>query len=189
MLGFRGASRYIAESFRDCFELECEALKRVRDDNGAHQRRADGAVRAHRRRGAAGDRPPCAARPATRRERPAHRHDVRAAFERAARRPVPRALRRLLDRLERPDPDDPRRSTATRGSSPRRSTSATPRCKYCCGWRSRLAGARASTSESAAKARPTIPISRRWLVAEGIESLSLNPDTVVETWLELAKAA
>jgi len=34
MLGFRGASRYIAESFRDCFELECRALKYVRDDMG-----------------------------------------------------------------------------------------------------------------------------------------------------------
>ena len=34
MLGFRGASRYIADGFRDCFELECEALKRVRDDMG-----------------------------------------------------------------------------------------------------------------------------------------------------------
>ncbi|WP_020681540.1 phosphoenolpyruvate synthase [Marinobacterium rhizophilum] len=31
MLGFRGAARYIAESFRDCFELECRALKYVRD--------------------------------------------------------------------------------------------------------------------------------------------------------------
>ena len=31
MLGFRGASRYIAESFRDCFELECRALKHVRE--------------------------------------------------------------------------------------------------------------------------------------------------------------
>ncbi|MGE0311618.1 MAG: phosphoenolpyruvate synthase [Lautropia sp.] len=31
MLGFRGASRYIAPGFRDCFELECEAMKRVRD--------------------------------------------------------------------------------------------------------------------------------------------------------------
>jgi pyruvate,water dikinase len=29
----------------------------------------------------------------------------------------------------------------------------------------------------------------RWLAAEGIESLSLNPDTVVSTWLQLAKAA
>ncbi|MEO8156758.1 MAG: phosphoenolpyruvate synthase, partial [Betaproteobacteria bacterium] len=34
MLGFRGASRYISDSFRDCFELECRALKRVRDEMG-----------------------------------------------------------------------------------------------------------------------------------------------------------
>ncbi len=34
MLGFRGASRYIAESFRDCFELECAAMKKVRDELG-----------------------------------------------------------------------------------------------------------------------------------------------------------
>jgi pyruvate,water dikinase len=34
MLGFRGASRYISESFRPCFELECKALKRVRDEMG-----------------------------------------------------------------------------------------------------------------------------------------------------------
>jgi pyruvate,water dikinase len=34
MLGFRGASRYIAQSFRDCFKLECEAMKFVRDEMG-----------------------------------------------------------------------------------------------------------------------------------------------------------
>ena len=34
MLGFRGASRYIDSGFRDCFELECRALKYVRDDMG-----------------------------------------------------------------------------------------------------------------------------------------------------------
>jgi len=34
MLGFRGASRYISESFRDCFELECRALRKVRDEMG-----------------------------------------------------------------------------------------------------------------------------------------------------------
>jgi len=32
MLGFRGASRYISKDFRDCFALECEAIKRVRND-------------------------------------------------------------------------------------------------------------------------------------------------------------
>ncbi|AYV36911.1 phosphoenolpyruvate synthase [Aeromonas veronii] len=34
MIGFRGASRYIADSFRSCFALECEAIKRVRDVMG-----------------------------------------------------------------------------------------------------------------------------------------------------------
>ena len=34
MLGFRGASRYVDETFRPCFELECRALKRVRNDMG-----------------------------------------------------------------------------------------------------------------------------------------------------------
>ena len=34
MLGFRGASRYIAHSFRDCFELECAAMKKVRNELG-----------------------------------------------------------------------------------------------------------------------------------------------------------
>uniref|UniRef100_UPI002639D8F1 phosphoenolpyruvate synthase n=1 Tax=Pseudomonas sp. TaxID=306 RepID=UPI002639D8F1 len=34
MLGFRGASRYISESFRDCFELECRAMKKVRNEMG-----------------------------------------------------------------------------------------------------------------------------------------------------------
>ncbi len=34
MLGFRGASRYIAHSFHDCFELECQAMKKVRNELG-----------------------------------------------------------------------------------------------------------------------------------------------------------
>ncbi len=34
MLGFRGASRYLAPEFQDCFALECSAMKRVRDDMG-----------------------------------------------------------------------------------------------------------------------------------------------------------
>jgi len=34
MLGFRGASRYIAENFAECFKMECEALKRVREQMG-----------------------------------------------------------------------------------------------------------------------------------------------------------
>lgn len=34
MLGFRGAARYVSEAFRPCFDLECAALKKVRNDMG-----------------------------------------------------------------------------------------------------------------------------------------------------------
>ena len=34
MLGFRGASRYLSDDFRDCFEMECRALKKARDEMG-----------------------------------------------------------------------------------------------------------------------------------------------------------
>jgi len=34
MIGFRGASRYVSASFKDCFELECFAIKKVRDEMG-----------------------------------------------------------------------------------------------------------------------------------------------------------
>ncbi len=34
MIGFRGTSRYLSENFRDCFELECRALRKARDDMG-----------------------------------------------------------------------------------------------------------------------------------------------------------
>ncbi len=34
MLGFRGAARYVSDSFRPCFELECAALRKVRNEMG-----------------------------------------------------------------------------------------------------------------------------------------------------------
>ncbi|MGB0845476.1 MAG: phosphoenolpyruvate synthase [Thiolinea sp.] len=34
MIGYRGVSRYLSESFRSCFELECQALRKVRNDMG-----------------------------------------------------------------------------------------------------------------------------------------------------------
>ncbi len=34
MLGFRGASRYVADSYRPCFELECMAIRKVRNEMG-----------------------------------------------------------------------------------------------------------------------------------------------------------
>lgn len=34
MIGFRGAARYMAEDFKECFAMECHAMKRVRDEMG-----------------------------------------------------------------------------------------------------------------------------------------------------------
>lgn len=34
MIGYRGASRYLSEDFADCFAMECEAIRHVRDDMG-----------------------------------------------------------------------------------------------------------------------------------------------------------
>ncbi|MEO1203670.1 MAG: phosphoenolpyruvate synthase, partial [Pseudomonadota bacterium] len=34
MLGFRGAARYVSKSFRPCFDLECRAIRKVREDMG-----------------------------------------------------------------------------------------------------------------------------------------------------------
>lgn len=34
MIGYRGVSRYLSPEFRECFELECQALRKVRDDMG-----------------------------------------------------------------------------------------------------------------------------------------------------------
>ena len=129
MLGF---PRRLALSRRrtssDCFELECEALKQ-----GARRDRATPTSRSWCRscapsgRGARCGRR-CWSRNGLRRGEDGlrHHHDVRAALERGARGRVPRALRRLLHRLQRPD-------AAHAGPGPRfgpggrvASTSATP---------------------------------------------------------------
>ena len=34
MIGYRGASRYLSPEFEDCFEMECEAMRHVREDMG-----------------------------------------------------------------------------------------------------------------------------------------------------------
>ena len=88
MLGFRGASRYIDPSFRDCFELECRAMKKVRDEMGLTNveimvpfvRTVDEAQQVLELLAENGLE--------ARRERPAHHHDVRDPVQRDPGRPV-----------------------------------------------------------------------------------------------------
>ena len=95
-----------------------------------------------------------------RRERAQDHHDVRAADQCAARRAVPRVLRRHVDRLERHDAAHARPRSRLRDHRARCSTSATTRSRRCSRWRSRPAARRASTSASAARGRRIIRTSR-----------------------------
>jgi pyruvate,water dikinase len=63
------------------------------------------------------------------------------------------------------------------------STSATRRSRRCCDGDRRPAARRASTSASAARARPIIRISPSGCSSRASRAVSLNPDTVVETWM------
>ncbi len=92
MLGFRGAARYISEDFGEAFEMECEALRRVREDMGLTNveimipfvRTLDA--------GRARDRAAGRQRLEARRKRPEADHDVRSALQRHPGRRVPRVL-------------------------------------------------------------------------------------------------
>ena len=78
MIGFRGASRYLSPDFAECFAMECEALRYVRDEMGlTNVKIMIPFVRTiHEARGVI---EPCAARAEARRERPPGHHDVRTA--------------------------------------------------------------------------------------------------------------
>ncbi len=106
MLGFRGASRYVDESFGACFELECRALRKVRNEMGlTNVQVMIPFVRTVKEAQAVTEL--LRERPRPRRQRPQSHHDVRAADERAARRQVPRVFRRHVDRVERHDAAHP----------------------------------------------------------------------------------
>ena len=188
MIGYRGASRYLSPDFADCFAMECEALKYVRDEMGLTNVKIMIPFVRTARRGRGRDRP---ARPST--ACGAARTTCRSIMmcelpsNAVIADAVPRALRRVLDRLQRHDPADPRPG---------------PRLRLVAGGLRRARPGGASSCSSAAikacKARGKYvgicgqgpsdhPDLAEWLLGQGIESMSLNPDTVVDTWLRLGK--
>ena len=162
MLGFRGASRYIASSFRECFELECRALRKVRDEMGltnveimvpfvrtVDEARAGGRAAGRQRARSAGVN---GLRVIMMCEIPSNAMLADQFL---------RAFRRLLDRLERHDPADARRWTAIPASWPVASTSAIRRSRRMLahGHPGLPRGGQVRRA-SAARGRPTTPISR-----------------------------
>ncbi len=96
--------------------------------DGLHQRRRDDPLLPHAGRGGPRPRRHGRERPPPRRQRPSGLRDVRDSLERHPGRGIRPALRRLLDRLERPDPADAGRRPRLRASWQRSSTSATRPC-------------------------------------------------------------
>jgi pyruvate,water dikinase len=188
MLGFRGASRYIAESFRDCFALECEAMRRVRDEMGLanvelmvpfvrtveEARRVVDLLATHGlKRGRNGLRIVMMCEVPSNALLADQFLEYFDGFSIGS-----NDLTQLTLGLDRDsglvadsfDERDPAVQVLLR--------MAIQAC--------RKQGKYVGICGQGPSDHPDLA---RWLAQEGIESLSLNPDTVVDTWLELAKAA
>ena len=188
MLGLRGASRYVAESFRACFALECEAMTRVCDGMGLTNvelmvpfvRTVDEArrvvellARQGLRRGQNGLRVVMMC------ELPSNALLADQFLEHFDGFSIgSNDLTQLTLGLDRDsglvaetfDERDPAVQALLR--------MAIQAC--------RRQGKYVGICGQGPSDHPDLA---RWLVQEGIESLSLNPDTVIDTWLELAKPA
>ena len=192
MLGFRGASRYISGEFSDAFAMECEALKRVRNDMGltnveimvpfvrtVKQAEKVVAMLAERglKRAAAGGQD--GLRVIMMCEVPSNAILAEQFLEHFDGMSIgSNDLTQLtlgLDRdsgLELLSGDFDERDPAVKAMISRAITACRATGKYIgiCG-----------------QGPSDHPDFADWLAAEGIVSLSLNPDTVVETWQRLAK--
>ena len=107
MLGFRGAARYAHPAYAAGFALECAALARVRNEMGLTNLCVMVPFCRRVAEGKAGDRDDGAARAPARRQRARDLRHVRDPQQRHPNRCFCGAVRRLLDRLERPDAIDP----------------------------------------------------------------------------------
>jgi pyruvate, water dikinase len=188
MLGFRGASRYIAESFRECFVMECEAMKRVRNDMGlvnvelmvpfvrtVAEARQVMELLAERglRRGENGLKVVMMC------ELPSNVILADAFLEHFDGFSIgSNDLTQLTLGLDRD-------SELVAGSFDERDPAVEAMLRMAI-QACRKAGKYVGICGQGPSDHPDLA---RWLLAEGIESMSLNPDTVVATWLELGKAA
>jgi pyruvate,water dikinase len=188
MLGFRGASRYLAATFRDCFALECEAMRRVRGEMGLvnvelmvpfvrtldEARRVIDLLAAEGlRRGADGLRIVMMC------ELPSNALLADAFLEHFDGFSIgSNDLTQLTLGLDRD-------SALVAGSFDERDPAVQVLLRMAI-QACRRQGKYVGICGQGPSDHPDLA---RWLAQEGIESLSLNPDTVVATWLQLARAA
>jgi pyruvate,water dikinase len=188
MLGFRGASRYIAASFRECFRLECEAMRKVRDEMGLTNvelmipfvrtvKEAEQVLAILREYGL--ERGRNGLRVVMMCEIPSNailadeflRHFDGFSIGSNDMTQLTLALDRdsglVMEAFDERDP-------------------AVKRMLHLAIQACRRAGKYVGICGQGPSDYPDLA---EWLMAEGIDSMSLNPDTVVETWLHLSRAS
>jgi pyruvate,water dikinase len=188
MLGFRGASRYIAQSFRDCFDLECEAMRKVRDEMGLANvelmipfvrtvKEGEQVLAILRENGL---------------ERGRNGLRVVMMCEIPSNAILADEFLRHFDGFSIGSNDMTQLTLALDRDSGLVMESfderdaAVKRMLHLAIQACRRAGKYVGICGQGPSDYPDLA---EWLMAEGIESMSLNPDTVVETWLHLAKVA
>jgi pyruvate,water dikinase len=188
MLGFRGASRYVAPSFRECFELECAALKKVRDELGLTN--VELMVPFVRTLGEAKQVIDLLERNGLRRGTNGLR--VVMMCELPSNAILAEEFLELFDGFSIGSNDLTqltlgldRDSGLVAGSFDERDAAV----KAMLAMAIRACRKHGKYVGICGQGPSDHPDLARWLMEQGIESLSLNPDTVVSTWLSLAEAA
>lgn len=188
MIGFRGASRYVAESFKPCFALECRAIRQVRDEMGltnvevmipfvrtVAEMQAVIATLAENglRRGENGLR-------------------VIMMCEIPSNALLADQFLELVDGYSIGSNDltqltlgVDRDSSVLAGSFDERDDAV----KQLIGMAIQACRKHGKYIGICGQGPSDHPDFARWLMEQGIEAISLNPDTVVQTWLDLSKAA
>jgi pyruvate,water dikinase len=188
MLGFRGASRYVAPSFRECFELECAALKKVRDELGLTN--VELMVPFVRTLGEAKQVMDLLERNGLRRGTNGLR--VVMMCELPSNAVLAEEFLELFDGFSIGSNDLTQLTLGLDRDSGLVAESfdeRDPAVKAMLAMAIRACRKHGKYVGICGQGPSDHPDLARWLMEQGIESLSLNPDTVVSTWLSLAEAA
>ena len=186
MLGFRGAARYVDPSFRPCFELECRALRRVREEMGLENVQ----VMVPFVRTLEEAREVTALLAANGLERGRHGLKIVMMCELPSNAVLAEAFLEHFDGMSIGSNDMTQLTLGVDRDSgivakhfderdPAVKAMLSMAIQAC-----RKAGKYVGICGQGPSDHPELA---RWLVEQGIDSLSLNPDTVVETWLMLAR--
>ena len=188
MIGYRGASRYLSADFADCFAMECEALKYVRDEMGLTNVKimipfvrtlteAEGVIDLLARHGL---------------QRGVNDLQVIMMCELPSNAVIADAFLDHFDGFSIGSNDMTqltlgidRDSALVAGGFDERD----PAVKYMLSAAITACKKRGKYVGICGQGPSDHPDLARWLLDQGIESISLNPDTVVDTWLRLAKAS